>query len=218
MYNRIKYYPLCLIIGYSVATVRRFVELWDVDLGFGVAMATSVTTGLFGVFLLTVYGRLGKLNKLFKRDFPCCIPFCNMTDRVCFCFQEYESETESSRKSMTPKTNGGAPKEGGKSATPQPPPLEEVVSAGSDSSDDPANPKPSRGGISLDAPLSPLAAVGRTDLCITPRPSQSTNTGHAKLTISHSKAHVLREVINHRKLNAEGEQPVLTEIDISDDE
>merc|ERR1719242_1430096 len=106
MYNRIKYYPLCLIIGYSVATVRRFIELWDVHLGFGVAMATSVTTGLFGFFLLMVYGRLGKLNKLFKRDYPCCIPFCNLADVLCFCFQEYESETEASRKSKSmTKTN-----------------------------------------------------------------------------------------------------------------
>ena len=66
MYNRIKYYPLCLVLGYTVAMIRRFIELWDVDLGFGWAMATSVTTGLFGVFLLIVYGRLGKLNKTFN--------------------------------------------------------------------------------------------------------------------------------------------------------
>merc|ERR1719203_38678 len=82
MYNRIKYYPLCLIVGYSVATVRRFVELWDVHLGFGVAMATSVTTGLFGFFLLMVYGRLGKLNRLFKRKFPCCIPICEVRHKL----------------------------------------------------------------------------------------------------------------------------------------
>merc|ERR1719410_1099448 len=162
MYNRIKYYPLCLIIGYSVATVRRFIELWDVHLGFGVAMATSVTTGLFGFFLLMVYGRLGKLNKLFKRDYPLCIPFCNLADHICFCFQEYESETESSRKSTNATTSK-------KDTTPQPPALDAVASTGSE---DPANPRPTAGGISVDALLSPLAMAGdgRTDLCITPRP------------------------------------------------
>jgi len=207
MYNRIKYYPLCLIVGYSVATVRRFVELWDVNLGFGVAMATSVTTGLFGFFLLMVYGRLGKLNKLFKRDYPFCIPFCRMTDRICFCFQEYESDTEASRNSKTPnksKTDAKAREGMDKETTPRPPALDAVTSAGSDCV---SNPRPVAGGISLDAPLSPLAAAGRTDLCITPRPSESTKA--PKLTMSDSKAHVLKEVIGHRNLLAPDQETLV---------
>eukprot|EP00485_Elphidium_margaritaceum_P006171 CAMPEP_0202707754 /NCGR_PEP_ID=MMETSP1385-20130828/20043_1 /ASSEMBLY_ACC=CAM_ASM_000861 /TAXON_ID=933848 /ORGANISM="Elphidium margaritaceum" /LENGTH=480 /DNA_ID=CAMNT_0049366539 /DNA_START=58 /DNA_END=1500 /DNA_ORIENTATION=+ len=85
MYSRIKWYPLCLLLGYTVATLRRFIELWDHKLGFGWAMATSVTTGLFGFFLLLVYGRLGRLNTMFKQRFVHCIPFC---DAVCCCLEE----------------------------------------------------------------------------------------------------------------------------------
>ena len=124
VYHRIKYYPLCLILGFSVATVRRFIELWDVPMGFGVAMATSyvvfctsnwsanstfnifyfsdyrVTTGLFGFFLLMVYGRLGKLNKLFKREYPCCIPICNVRDKIF----GTQTEDENSTSAKTPKS------------------------------------------------------------------------------------------------------------------
>eukprot|EP00486_Rosalina_sp_Unknown_P016312 CAMPEP_0201582864 /NCGR_PEP_ID=MMETSP0190_2-20130828/91432_1 /ASSEMBLY_ACC=CAM_ASM_000263 /TAXON_ID=37353 /ORGANISM="Rosalina sp." /LENGTH=159 /DNA_ID=CAMNT_0048023667 /DNA_START=711 /DNA_END=1190 /DNA_ORIENTATION=+ len=83
---------------------RRFIELWDINLGFGWAMATSVTTGLFGVFLLMVYGRLGKLNKLFKEKYQCCIPIC---DRIC-CYLEdktQEKENEKGPKSQKTKPN-----------------------------------------------------------------------------------------------------------------
>eukprot|EP00484_Ammonia_sp_Unknown_P027322 CAMPEP_0197026380 /NCGR_PEP_ID=MMETSP1384-20130603/6477_1 /TAXON_ID=29189 /ORGANISM="Ammonia sp." /LENGTH=320 /DNA_ID=CAMNT_0042455033 /DNA_START=221 /DNA_END=1183 /DNA_ORIENTATION=- len=125
MYNRIKWYPLCLILGYSVAMTRRFIELWDVHLGFGWALATSVTTGLFGFFLLMVYGRLGKLNKLFKQKYPCCIPFC---DTACGCLEEIaviQSPKESSKTSKTGRssTTGKVLEEGMPSPLPSPSPV-----------------------------------------------------------------------------------------------
>merc|ERR1712013_401237 len=63
------------------------------NLGFAVAMATSVTTGLFGVFLLCVYGRLGKLNKLFKKRYPFCVPLCDAMRR-CHCFADDENDDD----------------------------------------------------------------------------------------------------------------------------
>ena len=94
MYNRIKYYPFCLILGYTVSILRRFIELWDVQLGFGWAMAASVTTGLFGFWLLIVYGRLGKLNKLFKQKYQYYIPSLGNHEP-----QKIDNEIE-----MTPKS------------------------------------------------------------------------------------------------------------------
>ena len=187
MYHRIKYYPLCLILGFSVATVRRFIELWDVHLGFGVAVAQSyvfivfsnlnpihhifwwiywhllgfpfhsVTTGLFGFFLLIVYGRLGKVSKLFKKRYPCCIPICNVRDKIC-CRTPDEADTEDSSKvstitspkpvsppaiQMVPVTTGIQPQQSRESEpgttdrsteiTPLPPNLDMMSSAGTNS-------------------------------------------------------------------------------------
>ena len=179
-----------------------------------------VTTGLFGFFLLMVYGRLGKLNKLFKRDYPCCIPFCNLKDRLCFCFQEYESETESSRKSTNmshpSKTDAEAGQKVAMDNTPDPPALDAITSAGSEASPHGHghHHQSNAGGLTLDAPLSPLAA-GRTDLGITPRehPEEhqpKSRSPTPKLAFSESKARVLGEVIEHRNLMMPDQEILVT--------
>ena len=64
LYHRIKWYPLCLILGYGVSTFKRFYELFG-ELPYTWSVLQTITTGLFGFFILLVYGNIGKLNKLF---------------------------------------------------------------------------------------------------------------------------------------------------------
>eukprot|EP01084_Bolivina_argentea_P119642 212124_1 len=100
LFNRIKRYPLCLILGFTVAVIRRFVGLWDIQLGFGWAITQSITTGLFGVMLFIAYGRLEKLNKLFRKNYPCCISFC---DHCCCCLHRTEDGEEVKEKNINQK-------------------------------------------------------------------------------------------------------------------
>lgn len=68
LFHRIKWYPLCLILSFTIATFKRFYELFD-ELGFGWHVAQTITTGLYGLFLFIVYGNVGKIFKL-------CCPQC----------------------------------------------------------------------------------------------------------------------------------------------
>eukprot|EP00484_Ammonia_sp_Unknown_P012271 CAMPEP_0197078580 /NCGR_PEP_ID=MMETSP1384-20130603/213192_1 /TAXON_ID=29189 /ORGANISM="Ammonia sp." /LENGTH=320 /DNA_ID=CAMNT_0042517447 /DNA_START=30 /DNA_END=992 /DNA_ORIENTATION=+ len=66
MYARIKWYPLCLILGFGFAAFRRILQTITGDpLPFSFAIIQSITTGSFGILILCFYGRLGKLRKLY---------------------------------------------------------------------------------------------------------------------------------------------------------
>eukprot|EP01084_Bolivina_argentea_P023388 43621_1 len=66
MYVRIKWYPLCLILGFGFAAFRRILQTITNDpLPYSFAIIQAITTGAFGLFILFFYGRIGKLKKLY---------------------------------------------------------------------------------------------------------------------------------------------------------
>mmetsp|Transcript_60395 Transcript_60395/g.99632 ORF Transcript_60395/g.99632 Transcript_60395/m.99632 type:complete len:312 (-) Transcript_60395:41-976(-) len=66
MYDRIKFYPLCLIIGFGFGAFRRILQsITGNQLPFSFAIIHAVTTGLFGVLVLCFYGRVGQLKQLY---------------------------------------------------------------------------------------------------------------------------------------------------------
>ena len=55
LYTKIKYYPLALIIGYTIPTFNRIINIF-MDVPFGLQLIQAITTGLFGFILCIIYG------------------------------------------------------------------------------------------------------------------------------------------------------------------